>query len=73
MTEALYEIQVASMLGYRRWTEFRRAIKDGKVPYPNRIDGQVKIWSRQAVEAWIEGNQLDEPTSNELLNRIEAD
>ena len=71
MSEALFEIQVAEMLGHRKWAEFRRALREGKVPAPTRIDGDTKIWSRRHVQAWIDGSGQNEPTSQDLLRRVE--
>lgn len=71
MAEVLFEIQVAGMLGFRKWTEFRRALREGRAPKPTRIDGTTKIWSRRQVEAWIDGTGQIEPTSEDLLKRLE--
>ena len=71
MSEALFEIQVAAMLGHRKWSEFRRAVRDGRVPPPTRIEGKTKIWSRRHVQAWIDGSGQNEPTSEDLMERLE--
>lgn len=71
MTEALSEIEVASMLGFRKWSEFRRALRENKVPHPTRVDGNTKIWSRRSVQNWIDGQGAGEPTSEDLLKRLE--
>ena len=57
--EALHEVQAAALLGYRRMSEFRRAVRQGVVPAPDRFLRKGRrdpVWSRSRLEAWLKGD-----------------
>jgi hypothetical protein len=67
--EALYEIQAAELLGFRRMVDFRRAVRRGEVPGPDRKVGRDPVWSRAKLQAWLDG---DEHTLSIAKQRDEA-
>lgn len=74
MSDVLFEIQVAAKLGFRKWSDFRRARREGRVPPPTRFDRKTPIWSRSKLEQWIDGvdgPEASDPSSVELLDRLE--
>lgn len=54
----LREVQAAYMLGYSEMLDFRAAVKSGDVPGPSRKikagRRTVDVWSRSALEEWVE-------------------
>lgn len=71
--EALHEVQTASFLGYRRMAEFRRALRQGLVPEPDRYlqrGNRDPVWSRARLEAWLTGKGHAESDPDEVLEAI---
>lgn len=71
--EALHEIQAAGFLGYRRISEFRRALRQGIVPKPDRYlqrGNRDPVWSRARLEAWLTGKDNAESDPDEILEAI---
>ena len=71
--EALHEVQAAALLGYRRMSEFRRAVRQGVVPAPDRFLRKGRrdpIWSRVRLEAWLNGAEDAVSETDEALEAI---
>ena len=65
--EALHEVQAANFLGYRRISGFRRAVKRGEIPEPDRQITSGPIWSRTRLQAWLDNDhQLGANKAGEL-------
>jgi len=54
--EALHEIQAANFLGYRRIADFRRDLKRGDIPAPDRKLASGPVWSRTRLQAWLDND-----------------
>ena len=59
------------MLAYKQWTKFRRDLRAGRIPAPTRKVGQVNLWSREEVEAFIDGAGLDSAKSADIAKILE--
>ena len=56
--EALHEVEVAHLLGYRTMNAFKRALGRNAIPPPDRYLGSRNrdpVWSRRKLEAWLRG------------------
>lgn len=74
--QALHEIQVADFLGYQRITDFKRDLRRGHIPSPDRVLPSGPVWSRAKLQSWLDGDRralsvLDE--RNEALRRVAGD
>ena len=56
MMDALHEIQAADLLGYIQIKHFRRDLRAGRIPAPDRELNGGPVWSRRRLEAWLHGD-----------------
>ncbi len=72
--DALHEVQAADLLGYFRISHFRRDLKLGKIPAPDRILTGGPVWSRRRLEAWLHGDlsafSSDTDEEDEAVRRV---
>ena len=74
--EALHEVQAAHFLGYQRISEFKRDLKRGHIPSPDRLLPSGPVWSRAKLQSWLNSDRsalsvLDQ--RNEALRRVVGD
>ena len=75
MQRYLNEIELAYLLGFRRWRDFEKALRGGHVPAPDRQYPDGPRWSGVLVESQLSG-RLDtlEAMGREdaLIERLES-
>ena len=72
---ALTEVQVADRIGFSRFKDFTRSLKQGLIPAPSKQLPDGPRWSEKAIRAWLD--EQDNPRSladeeNALIRRIQS-
>lgn len=73
MTSALCEIAAAHKLGFRRFRDFKRALREGQIPRPDHVLVDGPRWLETRLDSWLarelgQGSVDDE--ERRLIERI---
>lgn len=69
----IQEVQTADYLGYSSFDDFRRDLRKGLIPAPSKFVGGKRTrpaWSIKALEQWLDDQDLSNPSSDDLINRV---
>jgi hypothetical protein len=68
MPLALTEIEAAHQAGFKRWRDFRAALRRGQFPQPDQVLADGPRWSQTRIERWLSG----EPDGRQVAAEEEA-
>lgn len=71
MDAGLTEIAVAHKIGFRRWRDFARALREGRVPAPDHVLPDGPRWSETRLDAWLRGDLTGASLEREQQRLIE--
>jgi len=74
VSRLLTEIETAHLAGFRRFRDFRRALREGRFPQPDVELPDGPRWSEARLRAWIDGRpdpRTIEAEERSLIERLQ--